>query len=649
MKHSIYGLALIAAMAFSSCNNDDGLSAPSDADNTVTFTAQLPAGLYSRSIADGTKATTLKYAAYCDGAVAIHSGEDNAPQAVRNGSSFTLSLPLVKGKTYDFVFWAEATGNGAYTFNPATQSITVSYGQLNDDNLDAFFGAVEGVTVNGSVNKTITLYRPFAQLNIGTDDIALASAAKINHKTTKLGVTGAHTTLNLLTGVASGATNVEVPFNAVERMGDAYPVAHADTEKSYAYLAMAYLLTGTTPDADNINKAQQEIFNTTIEFIDDNGASINKLTVNNVPVQRNYRTNIFGSLLTSSIDWTITIDNEFNKPDKVVRPWDGVTTAVPEIDAAGTATVTTPAEFVGLATKLTKGELTTVKKIELEDDIDLNGYKFDGFGREGFSDPTNYQSGYKRMLVNFDGQGHTIRNFRTYNNYTYASGLFAFLSKGSVVKNLVVEQVNVGTGRQGNIFGVIAGYAEGTTFENITVRNCTVAAYGKIGGIVGGCMESNSTTTFRNCRVEDVELSGGYNVGGLIGLVQDPHKVVIENCPEPKVKFSIYPEDLANPDYFDYTGAISHTKGKGTGAEMSYTLPSVTSVKYWGMKSSGGDYYWALGVTAKWYHYMTTEAINEPSYFWFKANGDKLYLLNDYPVNEFIPQDELRIPVTTAD
>ncbi len=34
-----------------------------------------------------------------------------------------------------------------------------------------------------------------------------------------------------------------------------------------------------------------------------------------VPVQRNYRTNIFGSLLTSSVDVNVVIEPTFKEPD----------------------------------------------------------------------------------------------------------------------------------------------------------------------------------------------------------------------------------------------------------------------------------------------------------------------------------------------
>jgi hypothetical protein len=44
----------------------------------------------------------------------------------------------------------------------------------NDETLDAFY-AVKQFTVNGAQTETVELRRPFAQLNIGTNDYAKAS------------------------------------------------------------------------------------------------------------------------------------------------------------------------------------------------------------------------------------------------------------------------------------------------------------------------------------------------------------------------------------------------------------------------------------------------------------------------------------------
>ena len=66
---------------------------------------------------------------------------------------------------------------------------------------------------------------------------------------------------------------------------------------------MNYLLIGTEKSTIDV------------EFGYSNGADEYNRTYTFVPVQRNYRTNIYGSLLTSSLDINIAIEPSFNDPD----------------------------------------------------------------------------------------------------------------------------------------------------------------------------------------------------------------------------------------------------------------------------------------------------------------------------------------------
>ena len=68
----------------------------------------------------------------------------------------------------------------------------------------------------------------------------------------------------------------------------------------YKYLSMDYLLVGA-------DKA-------TVDVAFNYGGPQNR-TFTNVPVQRNYRTNIYGSLLTNTADFNVVIAPGFNNPD----------------------------------------------------------------------------------------------------------------------------------------------------------------------------------------------------------------------------------------------------------------------------------------------------------------------------------------------
>ena len=77
--------------------------------------------------------------------------------------------------------------------------------------------------------------------------------------------------------------------------------------RPFAYLALNYLLVSDQKGLVNCE------FSCTDEATNDS-KTIRK-TISNVPVQRNYRTNIFGSILTGAVDLGITIDPAFEEPD----------------------------------------------------------------------------------------------------------------------------------------------------------------------------------------------------------------------------------------------------------------------------------------------------------------------------------------------
>lgn len=311
-RNLLFASAATLALAFSACSDD--LTVVNSHDGETVFTAQLPYGINSRSFNDGEKAKVLKYAVYEAGkkTVIYSSDQEDAPAATYNDMKFTLSLPLVKGQTYDLVFWAETEewGEGAtspYTFTPSDQTIKINYDGIkgNDESRDAFFTSVTDFTVTGASQQSVQLYRPFAQLNIGTNDLTVADRAGIKHKTTKVVVKDVYKTLNLLDGKASD--EAEVTFDHAERpTGESFPVA------TYDYLAMNYLLTGSVPVENDVNNAQKETKDITIFFNDEDDKEINKFNLSAVPFQRNYRTNIYGALLTSTVDYTIEVVPGFN-------------------------------------------------------------------------------------------------------------------------------------------------------------------------------------------------------------------------------------------------------------------------------------------------------------------------------------------------
>ncbi len=138
----------------------------------------------------------------------------------------------------------------------------------------------------------------------------------------------------------------------------------------------------------------------------------------------------------------------------------------------------------------------------------------------------------------FDGQGHYIANLK-YDSEVFTpaadTGLFAATADGAVIKNLIIKNADIESDYRG---GIIVGYAEGTRFENIVVKDSHlfVSAINNVvtlitdGGIRGGAIvgeahncvlyncESEGTRINTNNTSAVAALAGkGLYLGGLIG------------------------------------------------------------------------------------------------------------------------------------
>ncbi len=298
-------MVAIGAVTLASCSGDEMEGPVVNNDGTVVITAQLPTDLQSRAYGDGSVAKTLRYAVYEGDDVIFASDVTGSPVPVTiDEKNFTLSLNLVKGKTYDLVFWADATEGSPYTFSSASKSVSVTYDNVgNNENRDAFFQAVKGLTVNGPVQQTIQLRRPFAQVNIGTSDLADARKAGMEVATTTMTVSGVYDTLNLFTGTASGSA--EITYTAAVPENETFPV------NGYEYLAMNYILSGSEVAGTDVQAASRELIDITYKVTCADNHEID-YSFTNVPIQRNYRTNIYGALLTNPADFDIVVLPGFN-------------------------------------------------------------------------------------------------------------------------------------------------------------------------------------------------------------------------------------------------------------------------------------------------------------------------------------------------
>ena len=475
------GLMMLATLLAASCAKELVEEPVLNDEAKVTFSVNTPE-IATRAYSDGMTATALQYAVYNE------AGEElealTKTNATINGST-TVELKLTTGNKYSVIFWAAAP-EAPYTVDFANKTMTVNYtaAVCNDETRDAFY-AYHTFTVNGAQTETIELRRPFAQLNIGTADYAASTSAGYTPTHSAVTVKNIYTTLDLVEGEVDGSTEVAFASAAIKK-DETFPV------EGNEYLAMNYILVD----------AEKEVVD--VEFTYSDAANNAKTrTVGSVPVQRNYRTNIYGNILTSEVDINVEIKPEYETPDNLVYVWDGTEVSEPNVsdDNDNIYEIEYASELAWLAAAVngtlevaptTKSAVAPIdfagKTFVLTQDVDLGGKEWTPIG--------NSNNIFKGTL---DGQGHVVKNLKITGNNSNV-GLFGVTHDGEI-KNLVVENAEV-SGRL-NV-GVVAGQPYTSKYTNITVRgHVEVNGMAYVGGVGG----KNAYADWTNITVEADETS----------------------------------------------------------------------------------------------------------------------------------------------
>lgn len=289
----------------------------------MSFSLGLENGVQTRAISDGKSADMLVYAVFNSNGERISTIE----QVSKTGVTFptTESITLAKGQQYTVVFWAQDADCDAYTVSE-DMKVTVDYdaegGDNNDETRDAFFKA-ETFTVTGSTSINVVMKRPFAQINVGVteEDWNAAVASGVEIAQSAVVIKNAATSINLIDGtVGEETTDVAVTYNPAAIPAETLEV-DTDGDKvkeSYKWLSMSYIL--VNDENGGSSKATLESEGLQFTFHPESGNDIMFFEgLNNVPVQRNWRTNILGQLLTDNITFNISIEpiyyGEYNNTD----------------------------------------------------------------------------------------------------------------------------------------------------------------------------------------------------------------------------------------------------------------------------------------------------------------------------------------------
>ena len=300
MKSFKYLAAAALTMLAVGCNKEQVAEAPDGQMVDVTFTAALPGEMATKAIGDGQTAKNLYVSVYENDAEKTKLGLDKTATFTDLKTQVTFSL--VKGKTYNFVFWAQAEG-APYDVTDLKNIKVKDYTTgANDETRDAFYATRKELKVNGALTETIKLYRPFAQVNFATADYADAKKAGFNPAVSSFTASEAATTFD--TFAEEGKDKVEVALTETEIPADVLKTLDG---KTYTRLAMNYLIpVGKQGESHNIDVAAT--------FKANNGEAVT-VSAPNAPVQNNYRTNILGNLLTSQVIFNVEIVPIFNEPD----------------------------------------------------------------------------------------------------------------------------------------------------------------------------------------------------------------------------------------------------------------------------------------------------------------------------------------------
>ena len=357
---------------------------------------------------------------------------------VSNGTATFDNLQLVASQAYDFVFWAdcgtESQEDKHYNTTNLT-NITVKDGYAgNNDEFDAFFHAEE-MTVTDAFSKSVTLTRPFGQLNVKTNDMGVIGQEELKPTHVTVDFVEIPTSFNALTGEAGDPAAVS--YNA------------AIVDQSAGELTVDYIWAAPV---------QANLADFSMTFL--NGAT--EITTNdnfhNIPIRRNYKTSVSGNLLTKTGTLSVKIDPTFSD-----QGYDESITEVEDIAAANAALAAGKTNVV--VAKAPESEATIlIPKI----------YDADNDTRISISLPATNQT------VNFVyGSGSQYAPATVNVSIPTTTNVVIDLQNSTVTLNgQTYQSVTASTADNTLIIG------DETTVENLTVKKGNVEVYGTLKNLV---------------------------------------------------------------------------------------------------------------------------------------------------------------------
>lgn len=456
--------AAAAALLLSACQrNELGGGSLSGEEVTVGISAVMPldGGAVVKSDAEPGKGDEVNRCIMqvylADDAVlsnATKVGEPKTVEVTDRKASFG-SLQLVAGHTYRLVLWADCA-----TKTSGTDGATASFSDLyyntgnypevsfkdgveyagNDDSRDAFFASYE-LKVDGPSNRTVELHRPFGQLNIITSDYSVVETSFPALVPEKVSLTFSKVPqgINLLTG-ALAETFVKHLTGVSVVVADVTEPAAASGSKQ---LSFDYIF---APEGE-----EYSIPEITMSFDAEGKEVASDYKFVNLPVQRNYRTNVSGALLTDRAGVDVKVEPGFDGDEEVISSVDRLMNA---LENGGRVMLAQDME-IDRSSEESTGPDDDPNRIVVEKDveIDLNGHKLT---LKGESRMAANNAEIKISNGNIESESQSAEIFRFFAN-----------EGGKVVVEDVVMNVSGTTG---------VGFNPGANNARLEVRNSTIVA-----------------------------------------------------------------------------------------------------------------------------------------------------------------------------
>ena len=498
MKKCFLLMAGIILLAFTACQSDELANGGRNGEVAASFSVQLPgngndAVTRAATAGDGTSVNRCIMEIYLNDE--LYSRQIGTIQS--DGLTAGFDVRLVTSQTYKFVFWAdhvesvedEAIKTDLHYNTADLRNISMKgdyNGSSKDDTRDAFFASLEKLVTN-AFSGSVELTRPFGQLNIKTEDLA---SIPDNQKEAFVPVTAGLSFKNLYTG-----------FNAAtgDLLGEPTSVAYkaaSDVVDANGNLTVDYLFAPNTAGG-------QHLVNMTLAVYNAAGGQITTKALNNIPVQRNYKTNVTGNLLTVDGKVNVTVAPAFSSPalsEKVIEV--ASVSEVAEALKTNTNVVVTEAPKEAATISLPKYEsedvAVSITLPETSNDITINYATETGVDSKNAPKELNITApsvskiiiDASESTVTLNGQSYTAVEATTADNTL-------IVGKDVTVADLTVKKGNV------EIYGTVNNISFTDNGGYVTVYSVSTTAQLKAAGAL---------VTQKKCRkivlIADIDLNG---------------------------------------------------------------------------------------------------------------------------------------------